>query len=173
MARTKRLRRVLILCTHCLRNLTYYRLGWFNNRPAFDGDLMRTVNGNFLDICILEWCKLFAEPRGRHCWRRAVSDASEFETGLLNSMACTEEEFANFVEQVRTYRDRFVAHLDDDEKMRFPKLDLVLQSTIYLYRHVVAHEFDVLPDDVPPSLNKLVASWQTEAITMYRNAKLH
>jgi hypothetical protein len=73
-----RVRRAAILCVHFMRNLAYYRAGWAvrvghsgrsgsSHRVLLrnDSQFWRTVNGNCLDACILEWCKLFAEPRGK------------------------------------------------------------------------------------------------------------
>jgi hypothetical protein len=38
---------------------------------------------NFLDMCVLEWRKLSAEPRNwEHFWRRIVTDTAAFETQL-------------------------------------------------------------------------------------------
>ena len=49
MTRKQRLRRVAILCCHCLRNLAFYKSGWKDGSLKIDGDFWINVNGNFLD----------------------------------------------------------------------------------------------------------------------------
>ena len=40
---------------------------------------------------------------------------------------------------VKTYRDHFIAHLDDDDKMIPPRLRVALDSTVLFYQHLVAN----------------------------------
>jgi hypothetical protein len=67
---TKSARRVVTLCRHFVANLAYYRTGWTEkHRHLLDyrnDNFWRVVNGNFFDICVLEWCKLFADEKGKH-----------------------------------------------------------------------------------------------------------
>jgi len=69
------------------------------------------VNGNFLDICVLEWCKLFGDPCGKHYWGKIISDRMGFFQGLLNELKMSESEFNAYVTEMRAYRDKYVAHL--------------------------------------------------------------
>src|SRR5712692_8894779 len=94
MTRRDRLRRDLLLCIQCLRNLAYRRAGWHAGRLRLnDRQFWRTVNGNFLDVCVLEWCKVFGSKRDPHCWRNFVSDPSGFKTDLLRHLSLDEAEF--------------------------------------------------------------------------------
>jgi hypothetical protein len=61
MSRQNRLRRVLILCCSFARNLACYRIGRRSEylhlmkpeqKPTFN--FWRVVNGNFIDMCVLE-----------------------------------------------------------------------------------------------------------------------
>lgn len=140
MTRRKRLRRVLILCCHCLRNLAFYRAGWSKGSLIFQDDFWTAINGNFMDICVLEWCKLFADPRGKHYWQKAVSDPDLFSHGLLQELGISKQELGAYVDEVREYRDKFVAHLDSEEVMRPPVLEVVKDSVSYLYDFLLAHE---------------------------------
>ena len=51
MNRYERLRRVLIVCHHCLTNIAYYRGGYSGKKPTYDreSNFWLTANGNFLD----------------------------------------------------------------------------------------------------------------------------
>src|SRR5271165_4315169 len=67
--RTERLRRVLVLCCYFVQNLAFYRAGWDNKIfRRYRSQFWVTANGNFLDHCVLEWCKLFGDERGEHYW---------------------------------------------------------------------------------------------------------
>jgi hypothetical protein len=147
MARSDRLRRVVLLCTSFARNLAYYRAGRSQSAlPLLDAahpqaSFWRVINGNFLDMCVLEWCKLFAEPRkGEHFWRRIVTDSAAFETQLHAQLGMTAAEFDALIEAMRRYRDKFVAHLDSDHVMHIPTFSAA-QASVWLYhQQVVLHE---------------------------------
>jgi len=140
MTRSQHLRRVAILCCHCLRNLAFYKAGWHNGKIKLKSQFWLNVNGNFLDIAVLEWCKLFADPRGKHFWRKAISDVATFQKGLFTELGCTETEYEDYVKQVRGYRDKFVAHLDSEEIMQIPFLQSAVNSTEYLYDYLLEKE---------------------------------
>ena len=142
MTRRKRFRRAGILCCHCLRNLAFRNAGRRNGSLILNEQFWINVDGNFLDVCTLEWCKLFADARGKHYWRKVVTLEQEFATGLLEKLAISQSEFDEYVKEVKAYRDRFVAHLDDDEKMQIPSLALIRTSASYLYDYILAHEDD-------------------------------
>ena len=97
------------------------------------------VNGNFLDIAVLEWCKLF-DRQGKHFWGKVVSDQNVFLRGLLERLGLSDVEFEKYVRQVRVYRDKFLAHLDDEERMEIPFLQTALDSACYLYDYLLDHE---------------------------------
>ena len=140
MIRKKRNRRVGIICLHCLRNLAFYKAGWRGNELIIKDQFWVNVNGNFLDICVLEWCKLFGELNGKHYWRKIISDPINFYRGLIHNLGVAETEFDVFTNEMRTYRDKFVAHLDSDETMYIPNLILAKKSVSYLYDYLLANE---------------------------------
>ena len=167
MTRTQRLRRVLILCNHTVRNLAFYRSGWKEKQPVFEGDFGRTVNSNFLDVSVLEWCKLFADERDPHCWRNIATNPTDFESNLLQSLGHAPDEFSTFIRIARTYRDKFIAHLDNEETMRIPVLDPILRSVFFYYQHVLRNEAPELQLDAPSTLDERYASWCREAAQCY------
>lgn len=140
MTRSQHLRRVAILCCHCLRNLAFYKAGWENGKFKFKGQFWVNANGNFIDIAVLEWCKLFADNRGKHFWRKVISDDVTFERDLLAELGLTETEFDDYVNQMRTYRDKFIAHLDSDEVMHIPLIQTAVNGAVYLYDYLLENE---------------------------------
>ena len=112
------MRRVVLLCVHFSRNLAYYRAGHgrlTSGSPPF----WRTIDGNFLDMAVLEWCKLLGDRTGKHSWAMVVTDRSGFEAGLLAHLRSSEGEFASYIDEIRGYRDKFLAHLDELAVMEF------------------------------------------------------
>ena len=152
MSRNDLLRRVGILCCNFFRNMAFYRAGRVNNLHIDKSNFWNTVNGNFLDICILEWLKLFGERNGKQSWEKAITDKVLFKSNLLKSLELTEDGFNLYVLEMRTYRDKFVAHLDYDKTAQIPHLEIALKSVNYLYNYLLANEeesdcfFDAPPD---------------------------
>jgi hypothetical protein len=135
--------RVVRLCSSFLRNLAFYRAGLESEvqdillkrgHPQFE--FWREAHVNFLDICILDWCKLFADRKGEHHWRRVIDDHNGFKAGLCATLNVSLDEFDQLIEMTKHYRDKFVAHLDQARKMRPPELDLSEKSIVFLYRCV-------------------------------------
>ena len=93
--------RVQTLCRSFGRNMAYYRAGWAMLRPGVwerpqelqhlfetnpdskyfnpdSGNFWATVSNNFLDMCVLDWCKLFGERDGNYSWKRIFTDPDAF-----------------------------------------------------------------------------------------------
>ncbi|WP_205711093.1 hypothetical protein, partial [Burkholderia cepacia] len=130
-------------CCHCVRNIAYYRMGFVNEDGS--GALKQhtqfgaTVNGNMLDIAVLEWCKLFADRNAVHHWKRVIRDDTErqrFLGDMLQDAATSPNDWKRYLDTVRVYRDKFVAHLDDLDEMHTPSLAIALKCVLFLYAHI-------------------------------------
>ena len=66
MERNKRLRRVGILCCHFARNYAYYNAGWSSKGLKVKDQFWVSLNSNFIDISVIEWCKLFGDYKDKH-----------------------------------------------------------------------------------------------------------
>lgn len=145
-------RRSVLLCITFLRNLVYYRTGQGQHgRHLLDAseptvNFWRQANSNFIDMCVLDWCKLFADKRAVHHWRKIVSDPAKFEADLLAHLNVTADEFQHLIDKVRFYRDKFVAHLDELNEMDVPTLDLLAKAIWFYHAHIVTNE--VQPGDL-------------------------
>lgn len=143
MTRRNRLRRTAILCLHCLRNLAYYRVFQEAKNQVVPQQLWITAQNNFLDIAVLEWCKLYGDNRAKHSWKKSVADQETFKSGLIEKLKITEAMFEDFILEMRTYRDKFVAHLDEEDHMNIPNLTPAIRSTQYLYEWLLDREDDI------------------------------
>lgn len=140
-------RRLCLLCCHTARNIAYYRTGYVSedgtgplkHRTQFGA----TVNSNMLDIAVLEWCKLFADHRnGHHHWTRFVRDAEaqrQFLGVILTRNQISRDTWQRYLDSMRVYRDKFVAHLDQGNVMDIPQLSIALECVLILYAHIHAH----------------------------------
>lgn len=138
MTREKKLRRVVLVCCHFVRNLAYYRAGWKDGVSRSRDDFWITVNGNFLDICVLEWCKLFGEQKDRHHWKSVMGDSSNFRKEMFSDLGINQTKLDREWGSIRSYRDKFVAHLDEEETMKIPQFDIALKTVIFYHAKVVA-----------------------------------
>ena len=118
---------------HTLRNLAFYKSWYKAGKPGEKKQFWINANSNFLDIAILEWCKLFADRRGRHYYARVIDDPPQFMTDMLAKLAMTEGEFTAYVEELKNYRDKFIAHLDELEGYVVPKIKVARESSRFLY----------------------------------------
>ena len=65
------------LCHECVRNIAYFRGGWDGNKTKAKGDFWVTLQGNFIQIAILEWMKLFGSRSEDHHWRKIISESDQ------------------------------------------------------------------------------------------------
>jgi hypothetical protein len=148
MPRKDRLRRVVLLYCSFARNLAYYRIAWSEeyrhllNLPHIYGYFWRAANNNFLDMCVLEWCKLFADRQGKHHWSKIVTSMSKsvFEESLFRHLGLEADAFKEEIRIMRHLRDKFIAHLDSDYTGTIPWLDVPKKAVWFYHAHIVNHE---------------------------------
>lgn len=151
LTRRQRVRRAALLCCHYLSNCAYYFAGRDGDTLKRDDEFSRRVNGNFMDLCALEFCKLFGEQRGQHRWRRVVTEANGFLAGLLNALGMTAQQFDEYIKEIKFYRDKYVAHLDEETGGNYPSLATGKDATVYLLDHLLNNEND---NDFFPDMNQ-------------------
>lgn len=171
MTHRDHLRRVGILCCHCLRNLAFY-LSWSEaGMSSMDKQFWITGHNNFLDITVLEWCKLF-DARGKNHYSTVVADPVQFKLELLAKLALTDTAFADYIKQMRTYRDKFVAHLDELNTFHVPTLDIAKKSAVFLYEYLFAQETENDTfHDAPKSAAEFFNEYLTEGAQVYNSRK--
>jgi hypothetical protein len=133
--------------------MAYYRAGHQRLNKA-SPEFWITVDGNFIDMAVIEWFKLFGDRNGKHYWAKVITDRSRFETQMLHHLGMTLAEFAAYIDEMRRYRDKFIAHLDDLKVMEIPFLDRAWSAVDFYHGYIVAHEaplggLDGLPADLP------------------------
>lgn len=169
LTRAERFRRVAILCRHYLRNLAFYRAGWQHGKIRIDSQFWIVANGNFIDIAVLEWCKLFGDPGGKHHWKKVIVDRPSFFVGLLKHIGITKKEFRAYVETVLRYRNKFVAHLDEERIAHIPRMGVARKAVAYLYNYIIRQvEAKAYLPDVNLSACQFYAVMFRQAVSEYR-----
>jgi hypothetical protein len=144
----ERQRRAVHVCCIFMSNLGFHRAGmqaevqgklFAQTHPQ--GAFWREVHVNFLDICVLEWCKLFVDHKdkhhwGKHLWRRVVAEPDRFEADLYATVGLTADEFTALINKTKGYRDKFVAHLDDGRIMHRPILEQQQKAVEFLFERL-------------------------------------
>jgi len=126
------------------------------------------MNGNCIDFCVLEWCKLLGEPKGEHHWSQVVSDVKGFETNLYASMRVDADGFEQYRLNVRDYRDKFVAHLDRNLTAFLPHLDPAWASVRFYHAYVVGKEAPLeVFKGLPLDIGEYEARHSAEALAVY------
>jgi hypothetical protein len=139
---------VVILCASFARNVAYFRAGQSQigsaaRSPSHASAAFWTqTSANFLDIAVLEWCKLLGDEKDKHFWRNVVTDPPAFEARLHAHLGMAASDFVDLAKKMRRYRDKFVAHLDSDAKMDIPLLTAALAANSFYHEHIVKAEAD-------------------------------
>lgn len=167
MTREQHLRRVVLLCCHFARNFAYYRAGWDGRTLRRSTNFWKTTNGNCIDHCVLEWCKLFGEPRGEHHWRQVVADPASFEKALYAAVSMNADDFEQYRLKAREYRDKFVAHLDLELTAYIPHLDPAWASVRFYHARAVKEARPEVFTGLPLDIDEFQTRMSTEATGVY------
>lgn len=169
MNRCERTRRTALVCCHCLRNVAFYRAGWRGGHIRRQHQFWISANSAFLDAAVLEWSKIFGEWNAKHHWRKLVPDEALFRTSLLLELSMSEKSFARYVACIRKYRDKFVAHLDEELVMYIPHMRIARKSVAFLFNYLRHHQtLGAYLLDAPSSAGQFYKAMYCHAYSEYR-----
>jgi len=133
---TKRLRRVGILCCHFARNYACYKAGWNDGGLKVKDQFWISLNGNFIDISVLEWYKLFGDYKDKHHWKKVMHRDQAFKARMFKELNIKQTDLDKVHGSIKSYRDKFVAHLDSEETMNIPMLEEAFRMVCFYYSEV-------------------------------------
>lgn len=140
----ERLRRIVILCASFTRNLAFYRAlegeSQLTGTDNTDANFWRTVRGNFLDISVIDWCKLFCDAKDKHGFAQVTGNSESVMQALLVCLGIDKEGFRRYCDDMKTYRDKFIAHLDNRKIFHIPKLDTAMSAVSFYHTFLVTHK---------------------------------
>lgn len=171
LTKKQQFRRVTLLCCHFDRNLAYHRAG--KKSPTelmWPGEFWTTVHSNFLNCCVLEWCKLFVDSKnrnpGEHRWDKVVADKVRFEAELYQHINNTQ--YQTLLSAMRTARNKFIAHLDDENTEYTPHMDIAKDAVHFYHSYIARNEAN--PGDLaglPTDLDDYYSCCYREAQKIY------
>jgi hypothetical protein len=163
LPREVRIRRAMVCCCAIIRNVAYYQGGWREGQRLFDSNIERTISGNFIDMAVLEWCKLFGESRHEpQHWQRVllgIEQRRSFKGGLLKSLNQSSIQWNKHCESCIRYRSDFIAHLGSEHRMHLPFVDPLRKSAAFYYEFLQMSEMtDANPADIEQFYESCAAS---------------
>ena len=163
MSTTDRARRAAWLCCHFARNYAYYVV--FRNSSLLNKEgFWLTVHGNFADVCVLEWCKLFGNRNGKYHWKNVMPNPDLFRRELLSLHHIDDAALEKLWKEVKDYRDDFVAHLEEQETTRIPNLAVPNLLIAFYFRAIQANFLALKAESsLPLHLDRYYAQCLAEA----------
>lgn len=160
MSSNQKLRRAALVCVYFTKNYAYYKAGCNEKIFTDKNNFWITTQNNFLDMAVLEWSKLFLKPtNNKYHWTKIVRNKDNFG-----------KKFSEFNRSyIETYRDKFVAHLDDKTVMNIPKFDGAYDLVCSLYKDVYPQLEDT--HNLPENLNDYYDACLKDAIKYYPRIK--
>lgn len=158
-----RARKAAFLCCHFERNFAYYST-FRRSRLLREEGFWLTVHGNFVDVCVLEWCKLFGNRNGKYHWQNIFSSPAQFRQELLTLHSIDDARLEMLWNEVKDYRDDFVAHLEDRESTPLPNMNIHHLLIEFYYRKLQATFPQLRYDDaLPTDMDRYYRDCLTEA----------
>ena len=167
-----RARRAALLCCHFARSFAYYSI--FQRSPDLDKEgFWLTIHGNFVDVCVLEWCKLFGSDSGEYYWKKTLSAPDVFKRELLDMHHINNAALDIIWKEIKDYRDKFVAHSEHHETTIIPNLN-VPYLMVGFYFGKLQSEFPALQEDssLPRHFDRYYDCCLKEAEEVLRHSKL-
>lgn len=82
--------------------MAYYRASWEKGKPHADKNFWVGANGNFIEIAVLEWCKLFGDKKRKYAYTKLVPAADAFLAAMLAHIDIAEDDWNEYVDAMRT-----------------------------------------------------------------------
>ena len=146
------------ICCECVRNAAYYQSGWQSSKKLITGklDFWTNLNGNFLDIAVLSWCYLFGDGKSQFRWEHLFQNAAVLLNELYAQTDLKELALSDYIEMMRRYRDKLVAHRDiyltGDPRITYPDLTIAVDTSCFLYEKLVRDYSGMFDHDTIPDL---------------------
>lgn len=106
----------------------------------------RMIQGNCLDIAVIEWCKLFGSDNKSYQpahWKIQVpyKEHDGFRRRLLGALKLSEEAWEDYWVEVKGYRDNHAAHFNQNylnkPDSRYPELTTALEAAYFYYEYLI------------------------------------
>jgi len=146
--RKRLLNRVCLKCADFVRQLSLHRAF-----DIFQGKLKQNfwiyINNNAIDMAVLDWCHLFGNHSDDLHWKRVIKDKDAFRKGLFENLEISETTWNSYWDNLRSYRDKNVGHIEVLPLSNIPDMTFALDSVAFYY-DVVRKELNTpkYPEDL-------------------------
>jgi len=89
---------------------------------------------------------------------------------LISDFGATHKDWDLYLIKMRTYRDKFLAHLDREKRMHPPPMDLAEFATRYLYDPMRAEQNASIFNELPDDLKSYGTACKSIATNLYQSA---
>lgn len=109
--------------------------------PEPNLNFWRLILGNQLDMAVLEWCKVFGSDGEATHWKKIVpaTEHDLFRGNLLSSLGISPEQWGEYWNEMKDYRDNLVAHHFEFNltTTNYPMLDIAIKSSFFYYKYLI------------------------------------
>lgn len=157
------------------RNIAYHR-----SLSEYKDDIVQNywvyIFNNFLDISVLEWCKVFGSRAEETHWSNHINNVDKFRKDMLIHLGLSQAEWKEYWNQLKTYRDCGVAHyIYNPDITDYPKFDNALEVS-YFYYDILIQELRSLnvydyPDDLKIYFNSCLDQAKEFSHTAYNSTR--
>lgn len=95
------------------------------------------ISRNALDLAVLDWCHAFGQQKDALHWKNVFSgDEEAFRESMLTWMKVSLDEFKQFREEMKIYRDKDLAHLELRNISMIPAMNKAIHSMAFYYHQI-------------------------------------
>ena len=150
--REKLLRRVGLKCADFARQFSYHR-ALHDFKEARKLNFWICMYNNAIDLAVLDWFHLFGYHNDDLHWKKVANDINDFRRKLLSLLGLTKNEWEEYRETIKTYRDKDVAHIEVRPVSHVPEMLVALKAADFYYKNVLSElqsysNYDKWPDDL-------------------------
>jgi hypothetical protein len=89
---------------------------------------------------------------------------------MLSDSGINQPDWMRYLDEMRGYRDKFIAHLDDVPTMNIPQMSIAAAATFYLYDTIRAEDGANALQGLPTNLRTYAQRCLAQAKTLYEEA---
>lgn len=111
----------------------------FNTQEDANGvinNFWHEVSQNAMDLAVLDWCHLYGQRKDVLHWSKVFPDDTTFKDRMLASVGATDPEWTQYLNDMKRYRDKDIAHLEIQRITMRPAMAIAIDSTAFYFSEV-------------------------------------
>ncbi|MFL0805563.1 MAG: hypothetical protein K6L81_17750 [Agarilytica sp.] len=150
-------------CVDFTRQVLFYQQ-FTARKDNFNEIILIYIHNNFIDMAALQWGHLFGNHNDILHYRNVVLDPGALKSAMLENFGMSAEEWKSYWEEMRTYRDKAVAHLEPSPKLVLPNFNFAYSCVSHYYSNIIDElkEFGENYTVYPQALDEYAANRETK-----------